>query len=391
MKKKIILLALLGATSSLMALGAEHAYLYKDPRIMGMGGANIAVGSYSSSVFSNPAGLANIKKENGFVVDILSIGLSASSGIVGFVDDIDKADTDAQVTDVLQKHAGEHFHIGVDNYMSISKNSDAFAWSIGLLSAVDVNLQAHPNGSSNGGLLATSSRAYGGAVIGIAKPYSTPLGRLDVGLSLKYVTQNSYEGSLGISELVNSNDVGDTLQNRYEKTSSGYGVDIGMTLHLFKDSYWHPALGVSVLNMGDMSMDENYGKQPMSLNVGLSLSPEVSFLDKFVIAIDYVDALNANETRVYNYNQSSDTISYTDYEESDINKRVRAGVGIGLIDSMFFSTTLNGGFYQGAYTAGVELSFLILKLNVSTYQEQVGTGSVAIDDRRYIAQIGIGW
>jgi len=45
-KKRILSLALLGTTSSLFALGAEHAYLYKDPRIMGMGGANVAVGAY---------------------------------------------------------------------------------------------------------------------------------------------------------------------------------------------------------------------------------------------------------------------------------------------------------------------------------------------------------
>ena len=202
MKKKIILTALLGATTSLMALGAEHAYLYKDPRIMGMGGANIAVGSYSTSVFSNPAGLAQIEKSHGFVVDLLGLGVTASSGISDFIDDIDGADTDSQMTEVLQKHAGEHFHVGVDNYMSVSKNSDIFAWSIGLLAAADINLMAHPNGSTNGGLLATSSRAYAGVILGAAKPYETEYGRVDVGVSLKFISQNSYEGSLGISELL---------------------------------------------------------------------------------------------------------------------------------------------------------------------------------------------
>ncbi len=132
MKKKIILTALLGATTSLMALGAEHAYLYKDPRIMGMGGANIAVGGYSTSVFSNPAGLAQIEKEEGFVVDLLGLSVTASSGISGFIDDIDAAETDPEFTEVIQKYAGEHFHAGVDNYMAISKNSDDFAWSVGL-------------------------------------------------------------------------------------------------------------------------------------------------------------------------------------------------------------------------------------------------------------------
>ena len=55
-----------------MAMYAENASLYKDPRIMGMGGANVAVGAYSTSVFSNPAGLTNIKKDHGFVVDLFA-------------------------------------------------------------------------------------------------------------------------------------------------------------------------------------------------------------------------------------------------------------------------------------------------------------------------------
>ena len=182
MKKQIISMALLGATTSLMALGAEHAYLYKDARIMGMGGANVAVGGYSTSVFSNPAGLAKIEKDHGFVVDLLGLGIAASSKTSDFISDIDEADTDEEMTSVLQKYAGEHFNISVDNYTAVSKNSDAFAWSIGILAAADINFQAHPNGSTNGGLLATTSRAYGGVVLGAAKPYETDYGRVDVGV-----------------------------------------------------------------------------------------------------------------------------------------------------------------------------------------------------------------
>ncbi|MBT5934285.1 hypothetical protein, partial [Sulfurimonas sp.] len=220
MKKKIILSALLGATTSLMALGAEYSYLYKDARIMGMGGANVAVGGYSSSVFSNPAGLVSIKKESGYVVDILGIGASASAGFLDFSNDISDANTDAEMTEVLQNYAGEHFHAGVNNYTAVSKNGDAFAWSVGLLSAADINFQAHPNGSTNGGLLAITSRVYGGVVLGGAKEIQTNAGKVDIGVGLKYISQQSVEGSLGISELVNSDDVLQTLQDKYQKTSS---------------------------------------------------------------------------------------------------------------------------------------------------------------------------
>ena len=42
---------------------------------MGIGGANIAVGGYFISIFSNPAGLATLNKNHGCVVDLLGLGI----------------------------------------------------------------------------------------------------------------------------------------------------------------------------------------------------------------------------------------------------------------------------------------------------------------------------
>jgi len=391
MKKGIIAILAFGATTSLMALGAEHAYLYKDARIMGMGGANVAVGGYSTSIFSNPAGLTSINKEHGYVVDLLGFGVSASEKTSDFISDIDEAETDEEMTNVLQKYTGEHFSISVDNYTAVSHNSEDFAWSIGILAAADVNFQAHPNGSISGGILATTSRAYGGVVLGVAKPYETDIGRIDIGIGAKYIMQHSYEGALGISELLDdSDDLADKLQDKYEQESSGFGIDLGARYHPFADSFWNPAFGLSVLNIGSMDMDDNFGGQPVTVNIGASITPEVSFINKLVLAIDYVDIFNANVTRIYNYSDS-DNISYTDYEESDIMKRVRLGASACLVDSSLFSATLNLGLYQNAYTAGLDMEVTVVKLNFATYEEQVGTGDVDIADRRYMAQIGIGW
>ena len=294
------------------------------------------------------------------------------------------------MTAVLEKYAGEHFNIGIDNYSAVSKNSDIFAWSIGILAAADMNFQAHPNGGSDG-LLATTSRAYGGLVLGVAKPYETEYGRVDVGVGLKYISQVSYEGGLGISELVDEDeDIGETLQDKYEKTSSGIGVDLGVTYHPFENNYWHPAIGMSILNIGSMDMDDNYGGQPMTLNFGASITPEVPYLDKLVVAVDYVDALNSNVIRDYTYSDSGD-VTYEDFDDTDVMKRLRLGVGLGLIDNSYFGTTVNVGMYQGAYTAGLDMRLTLIKLNIATYEEEVGTGSVEIPDRRYMVQLGMGW
>ena len=401
MKNKIISLALLTSTTSLMAMYAEQASLYKDPRIMGMGGANVAVGAYSTSVFSNPAGLANIKKEHGLVVDILNVGLSSSSDFGDFAsdykdaDDIEDDDEKADaLNDVFNKYSGQNFHTGADTYLSVSKNSDMFSWSVGILAASDVNVMVHGNGSSNNELLETTSRVYGGVVVGVAKPYETELGHLDVGMSLKYISQNSYEGSLGISELTEDDEdesTEDKIKDRYEEQSSGIGLDIGVTFKPFTESIWHPAVGFSVLNIGSIDLDDNYGGQPLTVNMGVAISPEVKYIDKLVFAVDYVDIFNANKLRIYNYNDDGDTVDYTDYETSDFIKHLRVGTSVGLIDSPYFSTTLNGGLYQGSYTAGLDMDIFLLKLNVATYEEQVGDATTDIADRRYMAKIGFGW
>ena len=146
---------------------------------------------------------------------------------------------------------------------------------------------------------------------------------------------------------------------------------------------------MSVMNIGAMDMDGNYGAQPTTVNLGMSVTPELPLFDKFVLAVDYVDLLEANKLR--DYSSTGNTITWTDYDQSDFMKRLRLGVGMGLVDTTWFSLALNGGLYQSAYTAGVNMELLLFKLNVATYQEDIGDSTTIIQDRRYMAQIGIGW
>ena len=382
--KKIALLTLAGATTALMAGFSEHAYLYKDARIMGMGGANVAVGGYSSSVFHNPAGLANIKKSHGFEVELLGIGLAASKSFKDFADDLDNTDTDAEVIDVLQKHDGKPFHLDVANYSSVSKNSDLFAWSVGFLAATDFNMMPH----ANSGTIEAQLRGYGGLVLAGAKTYDDiGPGTLDIGIGIKYISQKSYETSLTTAEiLANQDDLEEYLQDQYEKDGSAIGLDVGAIYKFMPDNYWHPAVGVSILNIGDLDIDNQYGSQPMTVNIGASVSPEVAAIDRLVIAVDYVDMFNANDYRAYNYDGT-----HSEFEDSDFTKRLRLGVSAGLVDTSWFMATVNAGLYQGNYTAGFELQAAILKLTAATYEEEVGPESGQLSDRRYVVGLGIGW
>jgi hypothetical protein len=139
-------------------------------------------------------------------------------------------------------------------------------------------------------------------------------------------------------------------------------------------------------------MDDNYGRQPMTVNIGASISPDVSFLHSLVIAADIVDILSANQARVYTYNPNNNVAySYLEADDTDFMKKVRAGVTAGLIDTQYFSLALSGGWYQNNYTAGVDMELTVLKLSFATYEEDLGYGSFDLTDRRYTLQIGLGW
>jgi hypothetical protein len=392
--KKIISLSTILLGSLLYADISTQEFIYKDPRIMGMGAANTAVGGYSTSVFYNPAGLINIPQSHGVEVELLGITTSVSKNAKKFIDDLDDADTDQETINVVKKHAGETYNITASNYSSVSYHTkNDFAYSIGLLASADINLIPHAYSGANG-LLETHSRVYGGIVLGAAKKYENIMnGKLTVGLGFKYIKQNSYEAGLDEGEVIqHQDDLGTYLQDHYEVQHSGFGIDIGLLYEPSMFENIHPTLGMSILNIGTLNFDDVYGAQPMTVNIGAAISPEVKYLHSLVIALDYVDLTNTQQARVRNYNPYRSTDQYDSVDiEYNFLQHLRLGVSAGLVDNSWFMTTLNAGLYQGAYTAGIDLQFTLLKLQLSTYQEQLGSTIGQIEDRRYVIGLGIGW
>ena len=395
MKKKIAFFTLSSMMALLHADMAQQEFVYKDPRMMGMGAANTAVGGYSTAIFYNPAGLINIKKSHGAEVELLGVGIGGSKNIKDFVDDLDQAGDDTnEVENVIAKYSGKAFNATVSNYSSFSYHTqNDFAYSIGLLASTDVNFIPHENSGING-ILETHSRVYGGVMLGIAQKYAQVFGgKLTVGLGLKYIVQKSYEAGLDAGEVAQHNDdLATYLQDTYEVDDAGFGVDIGVLYEMPLLTSLHPTLGVSLMNIGSLDFENAYGAQPMTLNAGLSISPEISFLDSLTISIDYVDILNAQQARVHTYKLSRMKGQYEDADvETDIMQHIRAGLKVGVFDNSWVTTTLMGGWYQEAYTAGIDFQFAILKLQVATYQEELGSGSASVEDRRYVVGLGIGW
>ena len=398
--KKIIPLSLITLSSMLYADMSVQEFLYKDPRIMGMGGADSAIGGYSTSIFSNPAGIIKIKKSHGVEVELLGATVSASKNIKNFSDDLNDADGTAETLDVIRKYSGDVFNVTASNYSSFSYHAkNDIAYSFGLLAAVDANGIPHVNSGANG-ILETHSRVYGGVFLTGANKFdsfSTNFlngalnGNLTVGVTLKYMQQKSYEAGLDLGEVTqHKDDLAQYIQDTYEEDNSGFAADVGF-LYEFANKTWNPAVGLSVMNIGTMNFDA-YGSQPLSVNVGTSISPEISWSNLLRFDVDYVDLFNSQQARIRTYTPYR---SQNQYTNSDINydamNHIRIGASLGLLDNSWFMATLDAGLYKGAYTAGLDMQLAIVKLQLATYQEQLGATIGQIEDRRYVVGLGIGW
>ncbi len=391
--KRLIPLSFMALSSLLQADMAIQEFLYKDARIMGAGAANTAVGGYSSSLFYNPAGLINIKKSHGVEVELLGLSVTSSSKTQAFLNDISDAN-DTEVIDVVKKYSGDAFNEDVANYSSFSYHTDSnIAYSMGILASGDINFIPHANEGTNG-LLELHARVYNGITLGAAYKLENVLeGSLTLGVGATYMQQKSYEVGLTESEVLqHKDDLATYIQDTYEVDNSGFGIDLGLLYEPSFLTFWHPSFGMSLMNIGTLNFADVYGAQPMTLNFGAAVSPEISWLDALTVSLDYVDALNAQQMRIRNYNPYYSKDQYDNANiEFDMLQHIRAGVSAGVIDNSWFLLTLNSGLYQGSYTAGLDIQLTVLKLQFATYQEQLGSQVGQLEDRRYMVQLGIGW
>ncbi|MBM7034984.1 conjugal transfer protein TraF [Vibrio ulleungensis] len=390
MKTNWILPSLVAMAVSGAAVAAPQSYLYKDTRTMAMGGASVATGGYSTAVFSNPAGLAKLPTDHGMIVELLGFQATATqNGTEIFTDLADASDSgdSSDIEDVLEKYAGQPVYIDFSNYSSVSYNHGDIAWSIGLLAATDINVIANPYNIS---VLELQTRAYGGVNAGVSYTLRDMwLGDLSLGLGGKFYGQNSYEDVLDPDDILDFEGKADEIIDEASETNTAFAFDLG-AIYQFNVPL-KPSFGLSIMNIGGLDFDDAYGSQPMTVNIGGAVEPEIPFIKRTRIAIDYVDVLNANTFRIYDYNPDEDGLSYRDVESNDIIQQLNLGMSALLYDNTWSSLELAAGLYQGNWTAGIDFAASIFKLSFASYAEEVGPVSGDKTDRRYTASLGLGW
>ncbi len=390
MKKKIALASLSTLVFATLSFGEiyEYPYLYKDPRVLGMGGANIAVGGSSTAVFYNPAGLSNLNPAAGFEVDLLGLNISTNQNSIDFISDLKDAfdtgdldhdgdDGDDQlkaVNEVLKKYRGKNLHFDMSDYSAIGRKFSKLSFSIGFLVGISMNGKTH-QGFSSDGTLELDYNSTAGLIVGLS--YDFLDGDLSVGVDGKYFYRNALYHNFSSRELVDhQDDLDNYITDELAKDGTAASFDFGVIyrlehLSLPLVSTLKPSVGFSLQNIGDLDF-KDAGKIPMTANVGLAINPKLPFINNFLLAVDYIDITEQ-------------------FNDSSKMKRIRFGGEAEVYDGKFANLTVRAGLYEGYATAGLDLRLGLFRIALSTYGEEVGAASGQDEDRRYVLSAFLTW
>jgi hypothetical protein len=325
-----------------------------------MGGAFTAVADDQNALYFNPAGLSQIKV---FSLGILNPQVEASENSVDLfndMSDIDKDDSGA-VADVMRKYVGENNHIKVTTeiYSGFRAGSAGVMVSALGQATADIRIRNLVNPVAQ-----INAVADYGVIVGAGMDLPFVNG-LKVGATLKGISRRSLNEEYTAETLADDNF--DDIIDDDQEDGSGISADIGVL-------YTTSALKVTDLNLALVAQnipEMDFGDAmdtKTQFNAGIALSQKV-------MGMTVTEAL--------------DVYDFTDNAGGDdsLEKKIHLGVEVALPVILSVRVGLN----QGYATAGATLNFKAIKFDVATYGEEIGVVGGQQEDRRYVAQISMGW
>ncbi len=378
-----ILFYILFVATSLFSLTFEHNTLYKETKVMGMGGAAVASKGGVHSLFYNTAGLDDISKEDGWEVEILNIGVAygdkAQDFFKEFQDANDIEDDNKQtiaILDLVESYLNKNLHISVSAAVAkVAKRHKDYVYAFMPIAGVNLNIKTH-RGSGAAGLIEANGIYYKGLVFGASKELGFKkfggytIENIAVGVGVKYIQHKTIKANLSLADLLDD-DLSDNFMDDYTKDSSDFVLDLGVKATVYKDV----TAGIAVQNMGDIAQDSKTNIIPTTLNIGVAYKKNIDriWLNSYEVAFDYTDIL-------YQYSQDDDFI-----------KRTRLGISGDVVGGRFGTVSLQTGFHQGYNTMGFAIDSEVFKLSYAYYTSEVGAVAFQDGDKRHSLQFSIGW
>ncbi len=372
----------------------EHFY---PTRPYGMGGAFTAVANDENSLWTNPAGIARVRKARSRkavdLVKVPNLVIGANKNGKAFYQGMQQSSSSV---DTVAEQAGESTDQPFWGMTSIAPAIMFQAGDVPLAAAAFSHtvVKAQPTGS---GLADTSILSDLGGLITFGATNAS--NRFNAAVQVRSIGRYAYEETIPYSTLADKG----ALQSAFKDGSNrsvGLAVDAGM-LWTMAD-FWFPTLGISVLN-APLGCKEDYlnpfskiretvcgtvftGKfsnpdaistvDPTDLRIGVAISPRLSRDLGLRVAVDLHHIAFASGGN--NYGLS----------EIPIGKKLHAGIelfsGNPLLPSPF---SVSIGASQGFYTAGVSTRLGFLSLDFTSFGRDISATDSPKEDRRYLASI----
>lgn len=377
MKKKttlalLVVLAALAQASPAWALN-EIIRSYRGVRSLGMGGLVTTTGLYDEALFGNPAmhGQSDTWK-----ISLINVTAEANDHIIKDASKFSKV-SGASGSDIFTKVAdsgivGRNEHLRVSNvtgYYAPRFISDQYAFAIGILVNQQTNIMLRSNVD-----LSIQSYLDAGPAFGVARKFMND--DLTVGVNVRGIYRLAADRDFKTIEFLSGkklslSDIGGQGMGVDGDIGAYYKTPLDLKIVRFSVGGSVNNLAASRYDVAFKNLVKKVTSAPPSNDRKANLGVRADFSDLFILTE------NKAAVEVQDIGKSSKLVS--------LWKRVHMGAETRLI--RLFS--VRAGLNQGYYTAGLGLNLPLLKIDLATYGEEIGTNAGMLEDRRYVARLGI--
>jgi hypothetical protein len=386
--------------STIFIIMPSLAFSYEVPepfhlvRPNSIGGAFTAIANDENAIWTNPAGIARIRKARSrkgiHLISFPNLIFGANTESQSFIQGISSRGNQ----DNLESLA-DNFSVDKPLWSSVSafplimfefgKSPSSFG------AFTHTKLKATVSSSDNS-IVNTEAISDIGSVFTMA--YTNRTNRFNMGLSLRYTKRYAFEEAISVATLADTN----ALQREFKENSnatSAFAVDAGMLFTL--SDFWFPTFGIAVMDLpisckneylnpfsqkrekvcgtvfkGSISNPDALSVvEPTNLKVGFSITPRLSRKLALRIALD-----------MHHIHTNSGIDNYG-LKNIPLLKQLHAGVelvtGNPLLPAPLY---LAMGVNQGFYTMGWGFKVGGLAIDFSTFGRDISSSIKPVEDRR---------
>ena len=337
----------------------ERFEFFNGIRSLGMGGAQIAIVNDETALVANPAALGRLRDRFLTYAD-LEAEIGTNNVGNGTLSPLTALEPDSTF-DALDGHLNDPSRTSVQIFPSFVLPN----FGLGVFARLQSTAEVTDTASTTGYDLQYQQDVA--VVTGFNFRFFDGIFKL--GFNVRAINRTEAKGTFDATGATNV-DL-DTIGTE----GAGVATDVG-TLLTFPIRYL-PTFSIVARDVGNTSFDLSSGSlnsldgtpetKDMSVDVGFAIAPILGKGTRSLFSVELRDVL-------YDESENGD---------EDLIRRLHGGLEINIEDALF----LRGGMNQGYWTAGLELAFAYYQLQFAAYGEDIGDGTTAREDRRYIMKV----